>query len=183
MGTRNLTCVIKGGEFLVAQYGQWDGYPSGSGIDILTWLSDSSADFDRLGAAAEKAIRVEGNKEDGLVIPVADFDKYPSFTRDMGSTVLEYLVSTDQPIVKLDKEFAYDSLMCEWVYVVDLDSMNFDVYEGFNTTPLDECELFYTDGDEGREGYYPVRLVKSYPLNFLPDKDEFLADLEPPEEE
>ena len=28
MGTRNLTCVFKDGEYKVAQYGQWDGYPS-----------------------------------------------------------------------------------------------------------------------------------------------------------
>jgi len=27
MGTRNLTCVMKDGQYKVAQYGQWDGYP------------------------------------------------------------------------------------------------------------------------------------------------------------
>lgn len=192
MGTRNLTCVIKDGDFKVAQYGQWDGYPSGSGVNILAWLSDPKASFERLAEVVDNVIRMRGNeenqtwveidKEDGLVIPVADFDKYPSFTRNMGSEVLEYLVSTENPIVVLDEKFAQDSLMCEWVYVIDLDSMNFDIYEGFNNTPLAECELFYTDGNEEREGYYPVRLVKSYPLNFLPDEDEFLADLEPEEE-
>lgn len=33
MGTRNLTCVVLDGEFKVAQYGQWDGYPEGSGYN------------------------------------------------------------------------------------------------------------------------------------------------------
>ena len=194
MGTRNLTCVILNGEFKVAQYGQWDGYPSGSGKDILTWLDDDKADFTRLKDAANNVIRMRGDydtqtwievgeeNEHARVIPAKDVDVYPSFNRDMGSKVLEYLVSTVDPIVELQEEFAQDSLMCEWVYVIDLDSMNFDIYEGFNTQPLSECELFYT-GKAPDGGYYPVKLVKSYPLNFLPDADEFLADLEPEESE
>ena len=40
MGTRHLTCVVKDGDYKVAQYGQWDGYPSGQGIDILTFLRE-----------------------------------------------------------------------------------------------------------------------------------------------
>ena len=38
MGTRNLTCVYKNGEYRVAQYGQWDGYPEGQGVTILEFL-------------------------------------------------------------------------------------------------------------------------------------------------
>jgi len=38
MGTRNVTMVISGGETKVAQYGQWDGYPSGQGVTILNFL-------------------------------------------------------------------------------------------------------------------------------------------------
>lgn len=41
MGTRNLTMVInKQGELKVAQYGQWDGYPSGQGATILRFCSN-----------------------------------------------------------------------------------------------------------------------------------------------
>jgi len=38
MGTRNLTMVISDGKTKIAQYGQWDGYPSGQGADILAFL-------------------------------------------------------------------------------------------------------------------------------------------------
>ena len=39
MGTRNLIMVRKkNGDLKVAQYCQWDGYPSGHGVDILTFL-------------------------------------------------------------------------------------------------------------------------------------------------
>ena len=35
MGTRNLTIVYYDGDYRVAQYGQWDGYPEGAGIEVL----------------------------------------------------------------------------------------------------------------------------------------------------
>ncbi|MHC5949058.1 hypothetical protein ACVXZ3_04645 [Providencia hangzhouensis] len=40
MGTRHLICVAKDGDYKVAQYGQWDGYPSGQGLTLLTFLRD-----------------------------------------------------------------------------------------------------------------------------------------------
>jgi hypothetical protein len=44
MGTRHLTMVVSNNETKVAQYGQWDGYPEGQGVTILTFLrsKDSS---------------------------------------------------------------------------------------------------------------------------------------------
>ena len=38
MGTRNLTMVIHKEEPKIAQYGQWDGYPSGQGSTALKFL-------------------------------------------------------------------------------------------------------------------------------------------------
>lgn len=34
MGTRHLIKVKYKGEIKVSQYGQWDGYPDGQGLDI-----------------------------------------------------------------------------------------------------------------------------------------------------
>jgi hypothetical protein len=44
MGTRNLTMVISKGETKVAQYGQWDGYPSVQGYNILQFLRTLGTD-------------------------------------------------------------------------------------------------------------------------------------------
>ncbi len=46
MGTRNLTIVQSDGKYKVAQYCQWDGYPSGQGITILNALRNMDPVFD-----------------------------------------------------------------------------------------------------------------------------------------
>lgn len=43
MGTRGLTCVFENGKYRVAQYGQWDHYPSGQGAIILSFLRGEPA--------------------------------------------------------------------------------------------------------------------------------------------
>lgn len=41
MGTRHLIAVIdRKGTLKVAQYGQWDGYPSGQGVDVLKFAKN-----------------------------------------------------------------------------------------------------------------------------------------------
>jgi len=38
MGTRHLICVVLDNEYRVAQYGQWDGYLTGQGKEIVNFL-------------------------------------------------------------------------------------------------------------------------------------------------
>lgn len=43
MGTRHLICVSHNDQCKVAQYGQWDGYPAGQGVNILAFLREMTA--------------------------------------------------------------------------------------------------------------------------------------------
>ena len=47
MGTRHLTAVYCDGEYKIAQYGQWDGYPSGAGTDVLMFAQRISDPYNR----------------------------------------------------------------------------------------------------------------------------------------
>lgn len=38
MGTRHLICAVSDNKYRIAQYGQWDGYPSGQGLAVLAFL-------------------------------------------------------------------------------------------------------------------------------------------------
>lgn len=197
MGTRNLTMVVKGGDYKVAQYCQWDGYPSGQGATVLTFLRDEMdrGRFEAAVAAAReiseedlKALWKEcgADRDDGFVtMEVAnEFKKrYPWLHRDCGADVLKIIQDCGGDIaLNLALAFVKDSLFCEWAYVVDLDANVLEVYEGFNTKPLAESDRFFSE-ESPRNEYWPIRLAKSYPLDALPTDDEFQADLAQDEEE
>lgn len=109
MGTQNLTIVIDGGKHVVAQYGQWDGYPSGQGITALSFCRDHLATKEGVDEfrVKLKAVRfvsdqeirelyasvgVDGSKKSLTYEEANRFaDKYPYFTRDNGASILEMI--------------------------------------------------------------------------------------------
>ena len=95
------------------------------------------------------------------------------------------LLTAKQPIQHYnDLDFAADSLMCEWCYVIDLDEGVFDVHEGFNEQPLTEKDRFYFLEPKIREAshsdtvYHPVKFKAGWLLSHLPSVGEFLAEFD-----
>ena len=175
MGTRHLVCVVLGGEYRVAQYGQWDGYPSGQGEKIVKFMT--SGDFDlatfkrkvsqcRALTAEEVETRWKkcGAKSEYVTTDVSEKMKkrYPALSRDTGADVLRVVYEAEKPEVFLNPDFAGDSLFCEWAYVLDLDREVLEVYRGFNKRPLEPGARFYgfeTKCGDRHEDYYPVKLL------------------------
>lgn len=200
MGTRNTTLVQRNGEYKVGQYCQWDGYPSGQGMTILSALrtidlADFASKVDALKPLTDDEVQARWKKcgadDTGFVgMDVADKfkKKWPHLHRDCGGAIIDLIASGKVKEVHVETDFPADSLFCEWAYVVDLDKNTFEVFRGFNEKPLDESERFYPlqASDEaakerverlrrGGDLYYPVKLLASWPLDGLPTDEEFLA--------
>jgi len=196
MGTRNLTIVHHDGKYKVAQYGQWDGYPSGQGKTILDFLKKRFArdlfltklaktyepTEDQIKAWYEEA----GAKPDSEWIDTDTADRFkkahPTLDRDLGGKILATIQSAKKRLpLKSDLNFAGDSLFCEWAYVVDLDTNKLEVYKGFNKTPLEPSDRFYNIpmNEKRNDKYYQVKLTASFDLDALPTADEFYAVCDP----
>lgn len=196
MGTRNLTAVYLDGEYRVAQYGQWDGYPEGQGLTCLHFLRNKLdektfkhnlmklhfADDKKLKALAKEF----GASEDGTirVDDYARFKKaYPELHRDTGAEILEMIQDGRARILQSDINFAADGLFCEWAWVIDLDKKSFEAYQGFRHDPLTENDRFYFLRDLEENGYSGVHIVRAWDLDDLPSDEEFLAAFKEDEDE
>lgn len=203
MGTRNLTLVFMDGEYRVAQYAQWDGYPSGQGAVVLSFLKEK-LDLEVFKEKVKATSWINREElaqlwEDCGADPKSDFvgmdvsdrfsKKYPYLHRDCGAKVLEMIQESENGL-KLNSqlEFAADSLFCEWAYVVDLDKEVLEVYKGFNQEPLTENDRFFfltesSQKDHRTDQYSPVKLVMSYSFGKLPSEEDFVKECEGREED
>lgn len=178
MATRHLTVVIHNAKAVIAQYGHFDGYPSGAGTKLLKILHrdngqsiPSRLHYCKLLEDCEYKRFFKGHALDEEALE----STHPHFWWYDGADLLEMLLDNPHEVeVLLNMEFAYDSLQCEWAYVIDYEAQSFEVYKGWNKEPLPPTERFYNKGYAERE-YYPVRLVKVFSLASLPTVDEFEA--------
>jgi hypothetical protein len=120
MGTRHLTQVInKKGDLVISNYGQWDGYLEGQGMDIIKILNEGGTE---LLSNLEKNIQTVNHlTEDNAIqelyiknnlkispegmVSMEDSDKfkqiYPSLHRDTGSQILVLLANEEGiPLIK-----------------------------------------------------------------------------------
>ena len=194
MGTRHLICVVKNGEYKVAQYGQWDGQPSGQGVDILNFLQNEmdktkfENQIEALSFATEEEqnqtwieIGAEPNKMVSVEVANKHKELYPEYSVDNGSGILRLIQNSDRQLkLRNSIDFAKDSLSCRWGYVIDLDKNTFEVYEGANRNPLNESERFYFLQENLKPiaildtTYYPIKYVVGFDLDKLPTEKEFL---------
>ena len=194
MGTRNLTAVYVGGEYKIAQYGQWDGYPEGQGKTCLEFAkkflsnkNDREAFADKVRACSyitqEEVERRNAMIQSGQV---KNWTKvWPELSRDTCADILEMVARSDNGLVLYNNiEFAADSLFCEWGWVIDLDAGTFEGYRGFNQTQkLTTEDRFYFLVDKQKGNYEAIRLAAKWSLDELPEEDAFLDAFKEEEEE
>lgn len=208
MGTRNLTMVIENAKPVVAQYGQWDGYPEGQGATILEFLKKT--DIEQFKQKLKKArLQTEEDKkavndflksigcEDGWMNDEQSkkFNaKFPYLSRNHGGEILEMIndAPDDADIMLSDTTaFAGDPGFCEWAYVVNLDTNQLEVYGWDNPKAKFENtfeKLFKKEPyatqlkeDKDYEGAV-VGTVMAFNLDKLPTEKQFIKKCSYPED-
>lgn len=186
MGTRNLTVVKVDGEVKVAKYGQWDGYPSGAGAEILEALSGDDSVI-RLTESARnstwateddirKAYIDVGIDPDAQFVPYDDGERfermYPTLGRDIGAGIISYMVEHPSGVKTKDSiDFADDSF-CEWAYAIDLDREVLETYTHWGVKHLPK----YDKGDgDWVLGDFDITPVRSDRLSDLSSFREFVS--------
>lgn len=122
----------------------------------LSYNEDGS-EPDELGEDVLDLI-VRINKENGWEIFKTNSlkikDKNDSITDLFGSEWLNELYSGNLEYWSFDNEFIKESLYCEYVYIINLDTMNFEFYIGFQQKP----QIGNRFGTIEKDGYYPCKL-------------------------
>jgi len=186
VGTRNTTLVQLDGEYKVAKYCQWDGYPEGQGLGVLSALREIGNDkFLEVFKDKVRTLPEITQEQIDAINATPDWSSvYPFLSRDMGGgSFITELMNGNIPFHHRDPDFPADSLFCEWCYVVDLDRGTFEVYKGFNQEPLEETERFYPLSEKSEGGYQPVKLAQGWPLSELPTDEQFIKTLSDDEEQ
>ena len=192
MGTRHLVGFTHNG-VTKANYGQYDGYPSGVGSDVLTFAQslpkrygeDKVAIINGLGTEVDALIVVpeSGTPTDAERAKLAEFTDARVSSGDDWYAVLRNCQGDLEAILRsgyiLDSfNFGFDGIFCEWAYIIDLDTFRLDVYEGSKNS-RGELDGLWDDMEKWPESFdgtnrIGVQKIASYPLDELPTHEELV---------
>lgn len=166
----------------VLLYNHFDSYPEGVGVDVLGHARRAAKDF---GAVCEAVAGLTVVDETGEPTPeqvedlfskgvspqnVSTGANWYAWLRGAQGNLDAYLQLGYAPV---NNSFVYDSLFCEWAYVVNLAEKKLEVYRGFQKAPGNGRYGTPPNGPEA-QGYYGVSLLITFPFSDLPTDEEFL---------
>ena len=177
MATRHLLVIVRGGRTRFANYGHSDGGPDDVGLEICKQLHEVM----RRDLLLTFKKRVEALPEFSTAEEFANIlnskgrndPLHPYLGNNFPRDAVAFIAAGNKVIaLQNEEDFAGDSIFCEWVYVVDLDTDVFEVYSGCNTKhPADPEHRFFWTPIEGK-GYPPV-LRCTWKLSDLPPLEKF----------
>lgn len=159
-------------------YNHSDSYPSGLGESVLAQLKTLLGKYS-IEDLKMKVSEIKLVKSDSKASP-EEFEKLKQFAsvsvseRDVTVwyCLLRGLQGDLEKIVEYgyminSERFLYDSLFCEWAYIIDLDTQKLEVYSGFVKS---QGTGRYDSKKETGEEYWGVTLRKNYSFKNLPAK-------------
>lgn len=191
MSTRGFIGFVADGNEKIG-YNHSDSYPDGLGLDVLRWLR--AARLDEL-LAQVKNLRVVDSDAEPTDQDLERFKEFydgnvggraerPTWYQLLRGTQGDPAAILRAGAIEDASGFPADSLFAEWGYVVDVDGCTFEAYVGFQQAPHNKGRFADRPVRESAVGiYYPVALAASWPLDNLPCDAEFVAALEPAEDD
>lgn len=194
MGTRGAIGFIVNGEEKVS-YNHMDSYPSYLGKELLKDLTTIS-DLNILHKNVRRISMVDAcdvpklspeeiaNLKDFTNTSVGQGDDWYSILRESQGSIQPYCRQENPLRYMTDaKGFLYDSLFCEFAYIVNLDTNMVEFYRGFNhhldapgryaCPPALKAEFNTVAANEPSRDYHGVALVGEAPIEaFMQSTDE-----------
>lgn len=172
-----------------ATYNHFDSYPDCLGRNMVNFIKNNYAtNADRLNVERMvRELRMVGREDkpteadklklktlglfDGSVSSRTDDEWYTLLRNAQGRP----LVALQAGVMEDQRAFAYDSLFCEYAYIVNFDDGVLEVYAGFQKKPgkgrfADEVAADPSLKDSS--GYYPVTLADRIPFHEIASGDE-----------
>jgi hypothetical protein len=177
MGTRGIFGFRIDGEDRLT-YNHYDSYPEGLGVDVVDFVRS----IDNIKEVKEKARALEDISERKPTDEdIKKCEKYTNLNVSEQSEKDWYCLLREtqgdlQAILDVgfyenQNDFIYDSLFCEYGYIVNLDNETLEVYEGCQHSPHNKgryCDYKPEEDGKVRSEYYACALVGTFPLNEIP---------------
>jgi len=132
-------------------YNHLDSYPSDLGLRVMLFVKGRQS----ISELKQAVICTIPGEDDGKDI-------------SGGYELLEAISAFDGSPIIIEEYMGFleCSLMCEWAYIINLDSDKFEVYEGLNKDPNANGRYAHLrDEDQVNDEYYGVALVLELPFD------------------
>lgn len=173
-------------------YNHWDSYPSGLGNDIVNYVKsvtdwnlvrDKVTQFncvnEEIHPTPEQKLRAYQLGTVNLGVSKENDNDWYCLTREAQGNVN---LTLDLGFGVTSNSFLRDSLFCEYAYIINLDTMELEFYEGFNSNRLADGRYANVSLEEwSKHGYAGVKLNGCCQLDNIPDDWESLFYPEPSE--
>ncbi len=156
-------------------YNHMDSYPEFLGENVVNFIKDTPVSL--LNQIFDKIILVD-NETRPSDKEIMECSKYSNTDVSTGSLHDWYcllreaqgepnLYKEDLRYMIDNGEFIKDSLFCEWAYVINLDTNELEIYQGFRKKPNTRDNRYRII--KPSNGYYACEMIISFPLSEIPD--------------
>lgn len=176
MGTRGIYGFRKN-ESDKLTYNHYDSYPEGLGRNVVEFINGHSIEdlnkiYDNIILVDEDSIPTQEQIEEckqweNLSVSKQDEQDWYCLLRDAQGDLSSYDRGLKYMIDNHD--FIFDSLFCEYGYIINLDTNRLEIYVGFQKIQ-DETSRYVVENESETE-YYPCKMVAEIDLQVIQGAD------------